>query len=284
MCSGTTPLTGDRTPKAQYRLPLVGLSASAAGGSPGGSLADVAGALPPLLSPLLLCLSGRCNLLLPLQEEPLILLPSYDPGLGCNSSPGYILVLDQGQDLCKVGGDQSCCHQGMVRVGWWGEVEVGVVGGAEALSEEEEEDGPLVVAVVVWPLRPEGMRRLALMASWFRGKMPHSLNPPTTTPRSFSRWYGWRKTLANSVLFTMYEFLKWQRLPATVANSAFKGPKKPTSSGCRAWEVCGGRCRSTTPSLLAASTTGGVRWDSCPKMRSRGRSFLPWRRKCSNHR
>ena len=83
-----------------------------------------------------------------------------------------------------------------------GEVKVGVVGGAEALSEEEE-DGLLVVAVVVWPLQPEGMRRLVFMASQFRGKMPHSLNPSTTTPRSLSRWYGWRNTLANSDLLTM---------------------------------------------------------------------------------
>ena len=112
------------------------------------------------MSPLLLCLSGRSSLLLPLEQESLILLHSNDLGLSCHSSQDSVLVLDPGQDLCKVRGNQSCCHQGMVRdgeLGVWGEV----VGGAEDLSEEEQ-DGSLVVAVVV--LQPEGMRRLVLMA------------------------------------------------------------------------------------------------------------------------
>ena len=41
-------------------------------------------------------------------------------------------------------------------------------------------------------------------------------------------------------------------------NLFLKGPKTPTSSGCRRWEVCGGRTKRITPASLAFSMTEAV--------------------------
>ena len=98
-------------------------------------MADVSGALPSLLSPLFLCLSGRCSLLLPLEQEPLVLLPSNDPSLSCHSSllRTVFWYWTRVRTSARSGGTSPAATRGWLEkvgggeLGVWGEVVVEVL-------------------------------------------------------------------------------------------------------------------------------------------------------------
>ena len=92
----------------------------------------------------------------------------------------------------------------------------------------------------------------------------------------------WWKTLAKWALFTTNKLLLWQRLPATLANSAFKGPKNCMSRGCKTWEQCGGKHTSVGPSLFAAAITSAMLL-CLTKVRSRGRRLQVCMMTWANH-